>query len=77
MRRVFPLLLILLAACPAYASSYSARVVGVSDGDTPTALRDRTEVRIRLHGIDAPESGQDFCSWAEQTASKLAFGKNT
>jgi endonuclease YncB( thermonuclease family) len=32
-------------------------------------------VKIRLHGIDAPESGQDFGSRAKQTASELAFGK--
>jgi len=28
-----------------------------------------------LHGIDAPESGQDFGSRAKQAASDLAFGR--
>jgi endonuclease YncB( thermonuclease family) len=33
----------------------------VADGDTMTDLRDdRTQVRIRLHGIEAPERGQPF-----------------
>jgi micrococcal nuclease len=75
MRRILPFVLILIAACPACGSDYSARVVGFSDGHTITVLKDRTQVRIRLHGIDAPETGQDFGSRAKQLASKLAFGK--
>jgi endonuclease YncB( thermonuclease family) len=35
----------------------------------------RTPVKIRLHGIDCPESGQDFGTWAKQATSGLAFGK--
>jgi micrococcal nuclease len=35
----------------------------------------RTLARIRLWGIDAPETGQDFGSRAKQAASALAFGK--
>jgi endonuclease YncB( thermonuclease family) len=75
MRRTFPILLVLLTACPTRGSAYSARVVGISDGDTLTVLRDRTQVRTRLHGIDVPETGQDFGSRAKQAASKLAFGQ--
>lgn len=30
---------------------------------------------MRLHGIDAPETGQDFGTRAKQAASDLAFGK--
>jgi endonuclease YncB( thermonuclease family) len=75
MRRLLPCPLVLLAACPAFGSDYSARVVGISDGDTITVLRDRKQVRVRLHGIDAPKTGQDFGSRAKQAASELAFGK--
>jgi micrococcal nuclease len=32
-------------------------------------------VTIRLQGINAPETGQDFGSRAKQAASELAFGK--
>ena len=67
---------LILIATPALAADYPARVVGVTDGDTLTVLRDgRTQVKVRLSGIDAPETGQDFGSRAKQAASKLAFGK--
>src|SRR5215472_13810587 len=74
MRRFLPLLLLVLAfpAC----TDRSARVIGIADGDTITVLKaDNTKLRIRLSGIDAPETGQDFGSRARQTASSLAFGK--
>jgi micrococcal nuclease len=58
------------------AGDYAARVVGIADGDTITVLTvDRTQQRIRLNGIDAPETGQDFGSRAKEAASELAFGK--
>jgi endonuclease YncB( thermonuclease family) len=57
------------------ADGFSGKVVGVSDGDTITVLRDRTPVKIRLRGIDCPETGQDFGSRAKSVASELAFGK--
>jgi endonuclease YncB( thermonuclease family) len=76
MRHALPCLLVLLAACPACGSDYAARVVGISDGDTITVLTpDKAQHRIRLHGIDAPEAGQDFGGRAKQAASALAFGK--
>nr|WP_206108259.1 thermonuclease family protein [Paludisphaera soli] len=74
-RYLSPLFLLLLAA-PACSADYPARVVGVSDGDTLTVLtEEKRQVKIRLHGIDAPESGQDFGQRAKQAASELAFGK--
>ena len=76
MRPIFPFLLVLVAACHACGADYRARVVGISDGDTVTVLTaDNVQHRIRLHGIDAPETGQDFGSRAKQAASALAFGK--
>ena len=51
-------LLIAFAAGSASAAEYTARVIGISDGDTLTVLRDAsTQVKIRLHGVDAPETG--------------------
>ncbi len=57
------------------AETFSARCVGVHDGDTITVLRDRREVKIRLEGIDSPELGQDFGTRAKQFTSQLVFGK--
>jgi endonuclease YncB( thermonuclease family) len=70
-------LVLLLAASPppAWAEESAGKVIGISDGDTLTVLRGREQVKIRLHGIDAPESGQDFGARAKQHASDLAFGK--
>jgi micrococcal nuclease len=53
----------------------SGKVVGVSDGDTITVLINKTQVKVRLYGIDCPENGQDFGSRAKQFASQIVFGK--
>src|SRR6516164_3600271 len=75
MRRLLPILL-LLQDFPVCTADHAARVVGIADGDTITVLTaDKTQHRIRLWGIDAPETGQDFGSRAKQAASELAFGK--
>jgi len=51
-------------------------VVGVTDGDTSTVLRDRhQQIKVRLWGIDTPERGQDFGARARQAKSEMAFGK--
>ena len=67
----------LLITSPALAADYPARVVGITDGDTLTVLKaDKTQVKIRLSGVDAPVTGQDYGSRAKQAASELAFGKD-
>jgi endonuclease YncB( thermonuclease family) len=70
-------LVLLISAFDAFPASddFSGKVIGVSDGDTLTILRDRTPVKIRLRGIDCPETGQDFGSRAKSVTSELAFGK--
>jgi len=55
------------------AAEFRGKVVGVSDGDTITVLRDRRPEKIRLLGIDAPEKGQPFGERAKQFTSSLAF----
>ena len=74
------LLLILVFLIPvrdvvSAADDFTGKVVGVHDGDTITVLMDRTPVKVRLFGIDCPETGQDFGSRAKGTTSELAFGK--
>ena len=56
-------------------SFLSGRVVGVADGDTITVLQDNTQYKIRLHGIDCPENGQDFGKLAKTLTSSLTFGE--
>lgn len=62
------------SAC-SVAPEFTAKVVGVADGDTITVLRNRSEMRIRLDGIDCPESGQAFGSRAKARTSELVLGK--
>jgi len=58
------------------AQTLQVRVVGVSDGDTVTVLdASKQQHKIRLSGIDAPESGQAFGQRAKQALSECAFGK--
>lgn len=59
------------------ASVLAGRVVGVPDGDTITVLDNKNvQNKIRLSGIDAPESCQDFGRVAKKRMSDLVFGKN-
>src|SRR5262245_44304979 len=53
------------------------RVVGISDGDTITVLDDsRTQHKVRIAGIDAPEKGPAFGERSKQNLSALVFQKN-
>lgn len=53
------------------------RVVGVHDGDTLTGLDDaKTQHKIRLDAIDAPELGQPFGQAAKKALSEKVFGKD-
>lgn len=59
------------------ASALEGKVVGVQDGDTLTVLdATKSQHRIRLAEIDAPESKQAFGQRAKQALSKLCFGKH-
>lgn len=52
------------------------KVVGVHDGDTLTVLTPgNTEVRVRLEGIDAPETRQPFGEASKQSLSAMTFQK--
>ena len=53
------------------------RIVGVHDGDSATLLTaEKSEVKIRLEGIDAPELKQPFGTASKQALSNLIFGKD-
>jgi len=73
------LLAVWLAAvgiCSAAEQSLAGKVVGVLDGDTVTILdSDLKQHRVRLSGIDAPESGQPFGYVSQVHLSSLCFDK--
>lgn len=54
---------------------FTGKVVSIADGDTVTVLLDKTQHRVRLAGIDAPESGQAFGTKAKKILGDKIFGK--
>ncbi len=53
------------------------QAIGVSDGGTFTLLRDsRSQVRIRLAEIDAPESGHPWVNESRVALHSLVHGKD-
>ena len=70
------LLMVALALMTTTAWAWPAKVVGVTDGDTITVLRPGNEqVKIRMYGIDAPESAQPHGKASKANLSALVFGK--
>ena len=60
-----------------FADTLNGYVVGVSDGETVKVLdAGKKQHRIRLLGIDAPESNQAFGQKSKQYLSSLIFNKN-
>ena len=60
---------------PAKGETLRGEVVGVSDGDTITVLQDSAQVKVRLFGVDCPESHQAFGAPAKQFTSERVFGQ--
>lgn len=61
---------------PAQSEVVTARIVGVHDGDSMTALAaGNQQLKVRLDGIDAPELKQQFSQQSEAALSALVFGK--
>lgn len=57
-------------------NAFSARVVGVTDGDTVKVLDENNDQHtIRLAEVDAPERGQPWGSRSKEALSELVFGK--
>lgn len=77
MRWIAAFILALLLSVPAFAAQFiEGKVVGISDGDTITVLTDeKRQVKIRLYGVDCPESKQAYGTRARQSSSGHVFGK--
>ena len=79
--RIIPLAIIFVALTPGVlvhaqvGDLFTGLVVGVTDGDTISVMRDGETVRIRLEGIDTPESGQAFGSQARVFTSSRVLNK--
>jgi len=70
------LIALLATASLTMADTFTGKVVAIGDGDSLTVLTSsQKQVRIRLEGIDAPESKQAFGSAAKKSLSDLAFGR--
>jgi micrococcal nuclease len=76
MKPPLALLLLLLTTPLLYGDTYTAKCVGVTDGDTISVMKAGRAVKIRLEGIDCPEAGQEFGTKAKQYTSSLVFGKD-
>ena len=74
--KTITLSIILLISSICSGQSFRVKVVGVSDGDTFTAInRDNLRLRFRIAGIDAPERRQPFSNVAKNALSGMIHGK--
>ncbi|MCI0336116.1 MAG: thermonuclease family protein [Acidobacteria bacterium] len=70
------ILLLLCLPTAAQLRVITGKVVGISDGDTISVLDgNKQQHKIRLDGIDAPESSQPLDARAKQSLSDLIFGR--
>jgi micrococcal nuclease len=74
--RLLVLILLLLPSI-AFSETITGKVIKVVDGDTITILNNhKQKTKIRLYGIDTPESGQAYGKKAKKFTSSLVAGEN-
>ena len=67
---------LLTFSCALSAGTLQGKVVNVADGDTITILdAQKTQHKIRLQGIDAPEKAQPFGQKSKQSLQQLVHSK--
>ena len=75
---VVAVLVALSVGAPANAQvgeSFDGPIVSITDGDTVSVMRDGEQVRIRVEGIDTPESDQAFGAQASAFTASLLRNK--
>ena len=74
--RISLLFLLLLTLVSARADTITAKVVGVTDGDTVKVLTNSQDlIKVRLAEIDTPERRQPWFNRAKQALAGKIFGK--
>lgn len=77
LKHIFSCIILLFIACTTNDELIYGKVVRVADGDTITLLVDgNKQVKVRLYGIDCPETKQDFSKIAKQFTSDRSIHKN-
>ncbi|QDD00513.1 thermonuclease family protein [Candidatus Methylopumilus planktonicus] len=75
MKKLICILLLLLSLL-SFAEELTGKVINVSDGDTITVLDSNNQkYKIRLQGIDAPETQQAFGETSRQSLASLIYDK--
>lgn len=65
-----------LALSVALLGDFTGKVIGIADGDTIKVLNESKDtIKIRLYGIDCPESKQAFGTVAKKFTGDAVFGK--
>ena len=59
-----------------YAYSFEGIVILIADGDTITVVHNGKPEKIRLYGIDTPESKQAFSSHAKNLTYAMVYHKS-
>ena len=76
MKRAISLMLLLLLPVVVSADTLNGKVVKITDGDTLVVFdASNTQHKIRLSGIDAPESNQPFGKRSKEALSALVTGQ--
>ena len=74
--RYFIFTILFLFSLHSFAEELIAKVIKVSDGDTITVLDNNNQKhKIRLKGIDAPESQQMYGDISTQSLTELVYDK--
>ena len=65
------LILLVSFLLTSYSYAFEGQVILIADGDTITVVHNGKPEKIRLYGIDTPESKQSFGNEARQSKTGL------